>query len=71
MTDDNRLHVLPSRGEQQKVTDTLQQAIAANFDEVVLLGFKDGKTFLMHSKIANDILVMGALEDMKMRMRFK
>lgn len=56
------LKVLPSKSERQKVDDTLRVVGEQNFDEVVILGFKDGRSYLHHSKIENTTLVIGAIE---------
>ncbi len=67
MASDN-LKVLPSKSERQKVADTLRVVAEQDFDEVVVLGFKDGKSYLHHSKIENTTLVIGAIECLKYRL---
>lgn len=59
---DSTLKAMPSRAERQQVNATLDNVRAENFDEVVILGFKNGATYLHHSKIASVPLLVGAIE---------
>lgn len=64
----DNLTLLPRKSERQKVDDTLRIVGEQNFDEVVVIGFKDGKSYLHHSKIENTTLVIGAIEWIKHRL---
>lgn len=63
-----RVHTLPTTGERQHVGEILAHVAGENYDEIVVLGFKDGRTYLNHSRIANEVLLIGAIEVMKLRM---
>lgn len=62
------VRTLPTVGERQHVGEILAHVAGENYDEVVVLGFKDGRTYLNHSRIANEVLLIGAIEVMKLRM---
>lgn len=65
---ETNLSALPTRTERNLVADTLKTATEQDFDEVVLLGFKDGKSYLFHSKIEDIPKLIGAIEWLKFRM---
>jgi len=68
MPGSDNLTVLPSKADRRKVDDTLQKVKDAGFDEVVIIGFKNGKSYLNHSKIENINTLVGSIEDMKYRL---
>lgn len=59
---------LPDKGMRAKVADTLKTVGEQDFDEVVVLGFKNGKSYLHHSMIADTPRVVGAIEWIKHRL---
>lgn len=65
------LTALPSRAERRKVEDTLRTVGEQEFDEVVVLGFKDGRSYLFHSMIDDTPRVIGAIEWIKHRLMEK
>lgn len=62
---------LPDKGERAKVADTLKTVMEQDCDEVVILGFKDGKSYLHHSMIADMARLVGAIEWIKHRLMEK
>lgn len=64
----SNLTVIPAKGERQKVSDTLRIVGEQGFDEVVVLGFKNGRSYLHHSKIENMPSLIGAIECLKYRL---
>lgn len=65
------LTAMPSKAERQKVADTLKVVAELDFDEVVILGFKNGSSFLHHSKIEDTPRLIGAIEWIKHRIMEK
>jgi hypothetical protein len=70
-TENKNLTVLPTKGDRQKVDDTLKAVAEQQCDEVVVLAFKDGKSYLHHSKIENMSTLIGAIEWLKYRLMEK
>jgi hypothetical protein len=51
--------------EANKVLDVLAAAADRNYDEVVVLGMKDGRAYLHHSRFASGYQLVGALADIQ------
>lgn len=64
-----RIREIPK--DRQKVSETLQTVTEQEFDEVLILGWKDGKTYMHHSALQNTLEVIGALEVLKFRLQEK
>lgn len=62
------LTTLPSIPERNKVPDILKTVSEQDFDEVVILGFKDGKSYLHHSMIHDTPRLIGAIEWLQHRL---
>lgn len=68
MTTPKLVEQLPQRGERSKVSDTLKTVSEQDFDEVVIIGYKNGKSYLHHSKIADTPKLIGTIEMIKYRL---
>ena len=51
---------LPNK-KKETVKDILTTTMEQDYDEVLVVGFKDGKFFMQHSEISNAVKVLGAL----------
>ena len=51
--------------EPQSTAITLRNAIANDFESVIVFGFKDGKIIIQSSDIEDNIRIIGALEAAK------
>ncbi len=60
---------IPTKRERAGVEKTLQTVKEQEFDQVLILGWKDGRTFMHHSYIENTLLTLGALENLKFRLQ--
>ena len=63
-----RVAPLPTKRERHRVDEALKEAGEQDYDEVVILGFKDGKSYLLHSQIESTVRLIGAIEWLKFRM---
>ena len=61
--------IIPTKRERARVDDTLKTVTEQEFDEVLILGWKDGRTYLHHSYLDNTLLTLGALEALKFRLQ--
>ena len=57
--------------DRKKVEETLQTVIEQEFDEVLVLGWKDGKTYMHHSALGDVVRTLGAMEILKFRLQEK
>jgi hypothetical protein len=64
---ETNLTSIPTKTERNLVADTLKTVGEQDFDEVVILGFKNGKSYLHHSKIDDMSKLIGAIEWLKFR----
>ena len=58
----NDLKVIKNESYQKDARELLEEAIAENFETVIILGFKDGNISTKASKWERTIVIVGALE---------
>lgn len=64
----NKVTALPSRGDQNEVRERLLDALKAEYDEVFIIGTKDGSLHTTHSGYKDIERKLGALELLKFNM---
>jgi UDP-N-acetyl-D-mannosaminuronic acid transferase (WecB/TagA/CpsF family) len=63
-----KLTTLPSRGDKNEVSKKLQEAIDAEYDEVFIIGSKDGYLRTTYSGYKDIERKLGAIELLKFNM---
>lgn len=64
----SKITALPSRGDKNEVKEKLQAAIAQEYDEVFIIGTKDGMLHTTYSGYKDIERKLGALELLKFNM---
>lgn len=64
-----RIHDISEvRSDHMQVREILNEALAENFETVIVVGLKNGSVQFKRSKVKDTILLLGAIEAAKMQL---
>jgi hypothetical protein len=62
------VNIATARSDDMLVREVLQEAIDDTFESVIVIGFKDGSVKFRRSKVADTVILLGAIEAAKMQL---